>query len=231
MTKVVATLLVFGALAALGCGDAGTSSAGSGASGGATSQGSTGAHTSTSGTSGTSATGADPCAGVTCDGHGTCASASGQATCSCDNGYHSTGADCAVDETCANKQCGNCASCEVMNGVATCTCPDGYTLQGSDCVLATDPCATANCTSDEVCVPEAHCQPLGACVAKCDCSNCPNCAPDNSDGRWNDEQEYCGAQPNQQPATMACNKPCPSGEGCLPYATQFCWPIEGCFSL
>ena len=73
--------------------------------------------------------------------------------------------------------------------------------------------------------------PLGACVQTCDCSNCPNCAPDNSDGRWDDEQEYCGAQPNQQPATMACNKPCPDGMGCIPYATQICWPLEGCFSL
>ncbi len=29
---------------------------------------------------------------------------------------------------------------------------------------------------DEACVPEAHCQPLGACVPTCDCSNCPNCS-------------------------------------------------------
>jgi hypothetical protein len=110
-------------------------------------------------------------------------------------------------------------------------CPDSYMLQGKDCVLAIDPCANAGCTASQYCIPEAHCQPLGACTPLCDCSNCANCNPDNSHGQWNDEQEYCGAGYDQQPATQACNIPCPNGEGCLPYATQFCYPLEGCFSL
>ncbi len=141
------------------------------------------------------------------------------------------GTACEVDQTCSGVQCGNCGSCEVVGGIAQCQCPEGYSMQGNDCVLAVDPCANAGCTAEEYCVPEAHCQPLGACVPLCDCSNCPNCGPDNSDGKWNDWQEYCGAAPDQSPATMACNKPCPPGDGCLPYAIQFCWPIEGCFSL
>jgi hypothetical protein len=29
---------------------------------------------------------------------------------------------------------------------------------------------------------------------------------------------------------MACAKPCTGGQGCLPYATPICWPLEGCFS-
>jgi hypothetical protein len=104
----------------------------------------------------------------------------------------------------------------------------GYQPQGNGCVLATDPCATAQCGPDQVCVPEAHCQPLGACVDKCDCSNCPSCAPTSD---WSTEQEYCDTQVNTQgPATMKCNKPCGGGQGCLPYAQQFCWPLEGCFS-
>jgi hypothetical protein len=121
--------------------------------------------------------------------------------------------------------------CEVQNGVATCTCPMNYAWNGSDCKLAIDPCANANCAADQYCVPEAHCQALGVCVDTCDCSHCPNCGPDNSDGRWNDQQEYCGAAVNQSPATMKCNKPCTGGAGCLPYAVPSCWPLEGCFSL
>jgi hypothetical protein len=187
----------------------------------------------TTGQGGAGASGGSPsaCAGVTCSGHGTCAIAGGQAACTCAPGFHAVGVDCAVDETCAGDTCGTCAMCEVKAGLATCTCPQDYVLQGKDCVLASDPCATANCMPDEACVPEAHCQALAACVPTCDCSNCPNCSPDNSDGKWNDQQEYCGAPINTSPATMACAKPCPGGMGCLPYATQICWPLEGCFSL
>jgi hypothetical protein len=199
---------------------------GSSQSGGGMMQGSSsGSNSSSTGTS------MDPCADVSCSGHGTCSAASGGAVCSCMPGYHAVGLECVVDETCAGKSCGYCGACQVIDGIATCTCPPGYSFQGDKCVLDSDPCANANCTVDEYCVAEAHCQPLGACVPRCDCSNCPNCGPDNSDGKWNDWQEYCGAAPNQSPATMACNKPCPAGQGCLPYSIQFCWPIEGCFSL
>jgi hypothetical protein len=83
------------------------------------------------------------------------------------------------------------------------------------------------CAADQACVPEAHCQPLGACVQTCDCSNCPNCGPSAD---WSTWQEYCGAS-TQGPATMMCNKPCGNGEGCLPYSPGICWPLEGCFSL
>lgn len=94
------------------------------------------------------------------------------------------------------------------------------------------PCANVTCAADEVCVPYAHGAPLGACVPTCDCSNCGNCGGDNADGRWNDEQEYCGNRA-ASPATMACNKPCQgAGNGCIPWgATSICWPLEGCFSL
>jgi hypothetical protein len=175
--------------------------------------------------------GPSTCVGVTCSGHGTCSDATGTAVCSCEFGYHAVGDSCVVDETCAGKSCGQCGQCQVVKGVAQCSCPQDYAWTGTDCKLAIDPCANANCTIDEYCVPEAHCQALGACVQTCDCSNCPNCGPDNSDGRWNDWQEYCGAAPNQSPATMACTRPCPAGTGCLPYNPGICWPMEGCFSL
>lgn len=183
------------------------------------------------GTTTTSTTTITACAGSLCGGHGTCSEDGGVATCACEVGYHAVGLDCALDETCAGKSCGDCGHCEVAGGVASCLCPTDYAWNGAGCKLAIDPCANAGCGADEYCVPEAHCQPLGACVATCDCSNCGNCGPDNSDGRWNDWQEYCGAQPNQSPATMECKKPCPPGSGCLPYAVPICWPIEGCFSL
>ncbi|MFO0759630.1 MAG: hypothetical protein U0359_24265 [Byssovorax sp.] len=213
-----------GTTATTGVASGGASGAGGGGHGGAAGGGPTGAGGHGGSTS-------DPCAGVTCAGHGTCSVNQGMAACACDPGYHPTGATCVVDETCAGKTCGDCASCEVHQGIATCVCPPDYALQGNDCKLAIDPCANANCQPDQFCVPEAHCQALGACVQICDCSNCPNCGPDNSDGKWDDWQEYCGAAINTSPATMACNKPCPPGEGCLPYQTQICWPIEGCFSL
>ncbi len=207
-------------------GNGGGGQGGSSQSGGGMSQSSSsGSNASSSGTV------MEPCAGVTCGGYGTCSVMNGTALCTCNAGYHAVGLNCVVDETCAGKNCGTCGQCQVVGGIATCMCPQDYMWQGDKCVLAIDPCANANCTADQYCVPEAHCQLLGACVQRCDCSNCPNCGPDNSDGRWNDWQEYCGAAPNQSPATMACNKPCPAGEGCLPYAVPICWPIEGCFSL
>jgi len=93
-----------------------------------------------------------------------------------------------------------------------------------------DPCANVVCGTDEVCVPYAHNKPLGVCVSTCDCNNCGNCGGDNSDGRWDDMQEYCG-NPGASPATMACTRPC-NGGGCIPFgSTSICWPMQGCFSL
>lgn len=171
----------------------------------------------------------DPCEGVTCSGHGTCSSVDAGAVCRCENGFHAVAHECVKDETCSGVDCGRCGTCKVVQGVATCTCPKGYALQSGKCVLSPNPCATKNCGPGKACVPEAHCAPLGACVDTCDCSNCGNCGP-SSDGRWNDMQEHCGNL-NASPATKACNKPCPAGQGCLPFPTPICWPIEGCFSL
>jgi hypothetical protein len=189
--------------------------------------GGTGTTSTASGTD----TSLDKCNGVSCSGHGHCVTDTVLVQCACDPGFHAVNLTCAADQTCAGVDCGTCGMCEVQAGVATCTCPPDYQRQGNACVLAIDPCAGAGCQADEACVPEAHCQALGACVKTCDCSNCGNCGPDNSDGRWTDMQEYCGALPDQQPATKACTRPCPQGEGCIPYQPAICWPIEGCFSL
>lgn len=180
----------------------------------------------------TTDSGPGACDGVTCSGHGKCAVADGGASCTCDPGYHAVALACEADESCTGVTCGRCATCEVVGGKATCTCPAQMKPDGNQgCVVDPDPCATTTCGADEYCVPEAHCAPLGACVKTCDCSNCPNCSPDNSDGKWNDWQEYCGAAPDQSPATMTCTRPCAPGEGCIPYSPSICWPMEGCFSL
>jgi hypothetical protein len=92
-------------------------------------------------------------------------------------------------------------------------------------------CASVVCPPGQACVNDAHGQALGVCVDICDCSNCDNCDYTKNDGRWNDQQEYCGNL-NQQPATMRCNLPCQSaGQGCIYYGpVDVCWPLEGCFS-
>ncbi len=211
--------------------DGGGIAGGSGSGGGAGTGGaSTGGGGSTSG--GSAGTGGAPgsCAGVTCSGQGSCVEGDAGASCQCNPGFHPVGTACKADETCSGVSCGTCGQCKVTGGVAACECPKDYQVVNGKCQLATDPCASANCAADEACVPEAHCQALGVCVKKCDCSNCGNCGPDNSDGKWDDMQEYCG-NPKAQPATKACTKPCPAGQGCLPFATPICWPMEGCLSL
>jgi hypothetical protein len=160
------------------------------------------------------------------DGGGTASDGGGSGS---DSG--GTGGDAGPGEPCTSAaDCGRCGSCDTVGGVKVCTCPAGYVRAGGACVLDPDPCDVTTCDTDQACVSEAHCMPLGACVATCDCTNCGNCGPDNSDGRWNDWQEYCGNL-NASPATMACTRPCPAGDGCLPYSPAICWPMEGCFSL
>ena len=56
---------------------------------------------STDSGSGTSTDGGkNPCAGVSCGGHGTCAASGGSAACTCDDGYYASGLSClAVSDT------------------------------------------------------------------------------------------------------------------------------------
>lgn len=106
------------------------------------------------------------------------------------------------------------------------TCADG----GACSSCRTKPCPEQPCPVGTACVEQAHERPLGVCVTTCDCNNCTNCGPDNSDGRWNDWQESCGAPAANTP-TQACRLPCPNaGDGCIPYEPAICWPMEGCFS-
>ncbi len=78
--------------------------------------------------------GGDPCEGVLCSGYGACLVADGQATCSCNSGYHASGLECLAD-LCLPENCvhGHCADPE---NLPTCVCNVGYS--GESC----DECAT-----------------------------------------------------------------------------------------
>ncbi len=177
----------------------------------------------------------DPCDPDPCPSEASCSVSGDDAQCHCPTGYRFESGQCIAEgpTDCSEIDCsGHCADCQIIDGIAQCSCPNGYEFDGQDCNLADDPCQPNPCNDElEVCVPEAHCQPLGSCAERCDCSNCPNCDADNSDGKWDNLQQYCGNN-QSSPATMECNDPCSSpGDGCLPYAEQFCWPAQGCFSL
>ncbi len=192
------------------------------------------------------------CAGIDCGGLGTCVinPVLGAGSCECLPGFVPYGASCLRE---ARLYCRDANGNRVGRGgtrcsaddlsIETCFDADGDGLLewtfGVACVggltcsggCLQQKCPDQPCPVGTACVEQAHGQPLGVCVPTCDCTNCNNCGPDNSDGRWNDEQEYCGAAPNQAPAQGACNLPCPNaGDGCIPYNPSICWPIEGCFS-
>jgi hypothetical protein len=193
-----------------------------------------------------------PCAGISCGDHGNCQVNPflGASSCVCDAGFTAYGFGCVDSRTLA---CDDGAGGSEPRGSSRCDPTDTYLevcgdgdgdglmewIYGADCASGGScastclgvGCDVQPCPAGTVCVPEAHEQPLNVCVPSCDCGNCGNCGADNSDGRWNDEQEYCGAAPNTSPATTKCTLPCPSaGDGCIPYDPPICWPIEGCFS-
>ncbi|PKN55440.1 MAG: hypothetical protein CVU56_21410 [Deltaproteobacteria bacterium HGW-Deltaproteobacteria-14] len=100
----------------------------------------------------------DPCAAVTCSGHGTCDATSGDAVCACEAGYAADGTDCAnIDEcTAGTDDCGTNATCTDTDGAFTCACAAGYTGDGAtcanidECAAGGDDCdANATCTDTD----------------------------------------------------------------------------------
>eukprot|EP01043_Picozoa_sp_COSAG02_P000826 COSAG02_NODE_17_length_55377_cov_106.402258_6_plen_403_part_00 len=69
----------------------------------------------------------DPCHGVSCGGHGSCAAASG--TCACEPGY--SGPHCETRDLCHGVSCGGHGSCAAGSG--SCACEPGYS--GPHCTL------------------------------------------------------------------------------------------------
>ena len=90
---------------------------------------------------------ADPCFGVDCGEHGSCAGG----TCQCEAGY--SGAACAVADPCAGVDCGGHGQC-VGGG---CQCEQWYS--GAACAVV-DPCMGVDCGEHGQCVDgSCQCQP------------------------------------------------------------------------
>jgi hypothetical protein len=107
--------------------------------------------------------GTDLCAGVSCSGHGTCSSASGVATCSCDTGYTASGTSCVAQSgPCAGITCSGHGSCSDASGSAVCTCDTGYVASGTTCVADAGPCKGVDCSG------HGSCSVIGG-AASCTC--------------------------------------------------------------
>ncbi|MEK7704947.1 MAG: hypothetical protein AAB426_08310 [Myxococcota bacterium] len=85
----------------------------------------------------------DPCAGIACTGHGTCAvTSAGVAICACDQDYHTQGLDCVSDANpCDGIDCALHGSCVVDGETASCDCNADYHAEALVCVA--DPVASA----------------------------------------------------------------------------------------
>ena len=127
---------------------------------------------------------------------------------------------------CKGVTCSGHGQCKVTGGQAACEC-EPYFKPGADKLSCIDACSGVSCNPGYACVPGAHDQTNPICVATCDCSNCGNCSMADfaASGAM---QAYCGS--SSYPPTVACNKPCPAGQGCIPYTPAICWPMEGCIS-
>jgi hypothetical protein len=115
--------------------------------------------------------------------------------------------------------------CEVdASGEARCNCDYGYVPRGLQCVGA---CEDVECEEGKACVPGHHGVTDPLCVPTCDCSNCGNCDAEHFDGVI---QRFCGNSEGS-PANTVCNRPCPAGQGCIPFRVPICWSLQGCFSM
>lgn len=106
---------------------------------------------------------ADPCAGQTCSGHGSCVASGSIASCRCDSGYEPSGLTCVAVNPCAGQACSGHGACVASGATATCQCDSGYRAQGLTCVVI-DPCAGQTCSGHGTCQVQAVTN-----VPKCAC--------------------------------------------------------------
>lgn len=127
---------------------------------------------------------------------------------------------------CAGVTCSSHGTCKVdpSTGQAFCECELYYKAVGLSCIPA---CDGVSCPQGQTCIPGHHDTTDPICVDTCDCSNCGNCAMADFQPYG---VNYCGS-PAGAPATVVCNSPCPSGQGCIPFSTPICWPGQGCISM
>ena len=84
---------------------------------------------------------ADPCASLTCSGHGSCAVVSGTAACTCDAGYNGVGTECLAAP---GTMCGETSDCDSSACNATAVCGGGTSAGGVCACLCT---VASDCTS------------------------------------------------------------------------------------
>ena len=103
-----------------------------------------------------------------CDGQGLCDDSSGQATCTCQQGYAQAdplvplcdvcdtgylrvlGGECMMDETCAGIDCGGAGTCISIEQAPACQCDEGF--QDLDNDLSCSPaCAPTSCSPTQQC--------------------------------------------------------------------------------
>lgn len=95
---------------------------------------------------------ADPCAGISCSGHGVCSAAGNSAACRCEAGYREYELECLVDANpCAGVLCSGHGVCLATGNLAVCRCEAGYREQSLECLVDSDPCAGVLCSGQGVC--------------------------------------------------------------------------------
>jgi len=125
-------------------------------------------------------------------------------------------------DLCKGVTCSGHGTCKVEGAQAVCECEAYYKPDGLACVPA---CTGIKCAEGKACIPGHHGQTDPLCVDTCDCGNCGNCGAGDIPSFG---VSYCGS--TSAPASVVCTKPCPGGQGCIPFATPICWGGQGCIS-
>ena len=97
--------------------------------------------------------GANPCAGISCSGHGICSVAGDSATCRCEPGYREHDLECLVDANpCPGILCSGHGVCVVGGNSVVCRCDPGYREHNLECLVDANPCAGVLCSGHGVCL-------------------------------------------------------------------------------
>jgi len=114
----------------------------------------------------------NPCKDVTCDGHGACVVADGNASCDCDDGYYENNyVNCLEtnpDDPCAGIACDGHGACILdVTLDPMCVCDDGYHLVGDTHCIENDPddpCVGVTCSDHGTCMlDDVTLDPMCAC--------------------------------------------------------------------
>ena len=146
---------------------------------------------------------ANPCFGVNCGEHGSCAGGS----CQCERGY--SGGACEVVDPCEGSPCAALEpagmECLPVIGGHNCSCPEAYTTvtPGPQPICELECCSSAVISCDSVSWHSGSCDISCACSCSCRYDYCGSCRGSNAGQCIAD---YCDANyPNWD---QACDKSC-----------------------